>query len=68
MGENENEIGLNELYDQNNSNQINALENILNALSELNYQLSSIKLNNTSKFSMSSIKTLKDILIDIKIP
>ena len=68
MGENENEIGLNELYDQNNSNQINALENILNALSELNYQLSSIKLNNTSKFSMTSVKTLKDILIDIKIP
>ena len=64
--DNDNDIDMNDLYDLNNQNQNNELENNLNALYELEQKLSSIKKN--SSFPMSSAKTLTEMLNNIKIP
>jgi len=61
----EDDIDNEDFYELSN-NKINSLETNLNALSELNPQYSTIK--NTTTFKMSSEKTLKEMLNDIKIP
>ena len=61
----EDDIDNEDFYELSN-NKINLLETNLNALSELNPQYSTIK--NTTTFKMSSEKTLKEMLNDIKIP
>ena len=67
MEDNENDIDIEDLYYQSDRIQNNTFENNLQNYSELNPQYSSIKKKETT-FQMNSIKTIKEMLDDIKIP
>ena len=66
MGDKENDFYMEDIYNPDIANENKTLENNLKTYSELNPQLSTIKKVTSS--IMTSAKTLKEILNDIKIP